>query len=42
MQADEARLGREAMAADGTELPLPARLGMKLLGRVMTMTAYRL
>jgi ubiquinone biosynthesis monooxygenase Coq7 len=42
MQADEVRHGREAMAAGGTELPLPVRLGMKLLGRVMTTTAYRL
>lgn len=36
------RHGREAMAAGGTELPLPARLAMKALGRVMTTTAYRL
>ncbi|MBL8380529.1 MAG: 2-polyprenyl-3-methyl-6-methoxy-1,4-benzoquinone monooxygenase [Burkholderiales bacterium] len=42
MQADEVRHGREAMAAGGAELPLPARLAMKVLGRVMTTTAYRL
>ncbi|MFN0159805.1 MAG: 2-polyprenyl-3-methyl-6-methoxy-1,4-benzoquinone monooxygenase [Burkholderiales bacterium] len=42
MQADEVRHGREAMTAGGVELPLPARLAMKVLGRVMTTTAYRL
>ena len=40
MQADEVRHGREAMAAGGAVLPLPARLAMKAMARVMTRTAY--
>ena len=42
MQADEVRHGREAMAAGGAVLPLPARLAMKAMARVMTATAYRI
>ena len=42
MQADEARHAREALAAGGVELPLPARLAMQLMAKVMTTTAYRL
>ena len=41
MQADEARHAREALAAGGVELPLPARLAMHLMAKVMTTTAYR-
>ena len=42
MQADEARHRRDAVAAGGADLPLPARLAMKAMARVMTATAYRL
>lgn len=39
MQLDEARHGRRALEAGGSELPLPVRLGMRLASRVMTTTA---
>ena len=42
MQADKARHRRDAVAAGGIDLPLPARLAMKAMVRVMTATAYRL
>ena len=42
MQADEVRHAREALAAGGDELPLPARLAMKVMAKVMTTTAYRI
>ncbi len=42
MQADEVRHAREAIAAGGDDLPLPARLAMKLMAKVMTTTAYRI
>jgi ubiquinone biosynthesis monooxygenase Coq7 len=42
MQADEARHAHEAMAAGGEDLPLPARLAMKVMAKVMTTTAYRI
>lgn len=42
MQADEVRHARDALAAGGIELPLPARLAMKAMARVMTATAYRI
>ena len=41
MQADEARHRRDAVAAGGIDLPLPARLAMKAMARVMTVTEYR-
>ena len=40
MREDEIRHGREARAAGGVDLPLPARLAMRLMGKVMTTTAY--
>jgi ubiquinone biosynthesis monooxygenase Coq7 len=40
MQADEVRHGHTAMALGGVELPLPARLAMRLAARVMTTTAH--
>lgn len=40
MQLDEARHGRNAMEAGGSELPLPVRLGMRLAAKVMTTTAH--
>jgi ubiquinone biosynthesis monooxygenase Coq7 len=42
MQADEVRHAREAITAGGDDLPLPARLAMKLMAKVMTTTAYRI
>ena len=42
MRDDEARHRREAQAAGGVVLPLPARLAMKTLAKVMTTVAYRL
>ena len=41
MRDDEARHRREATAAGGITLPLPARLAMKALAKVMTTLAYR-
>ena len=41
MQADEVRHARDAVAAGAVELPLPARLAMKAMAKVMTSTAYR-
>ena len=41
MQVDEARHAREALAAGGVELPWPARLAMRAMAKVMTVTAYR-
>lgn len=40
MRVDEARHGAEARAAGGTDLPLPVRLAMRGVARVMTRTAY--
>lgn len=40
MRADEARHGDEARAAGGTDLPLPVRMAMRGVARVMTRTAY--
>jgi ubiquinone biosynthesis monooxygenase Coq7 len=42
MQADEVRHAKDAVLAGGADLPLPARLAMKLMSRVMTTTAYRI
>jgi ubiquinone biosynthesis monooxygenase Coq7 len=42
MQVDEVRHARDAIAAGGVELPLPARLAMKAMAKVMTTTAYHL
>ena len=42
MRDDEARHRREAQAAGGVALPLPARLAMKAMAKVMTTVAYRL
>jgi len=42
MREDEIRHGREARAAGGVDLPWPARLAMRLMGKVMTTTAYRI
>ena len=41
MQLDEARHGRQALEAGGSELPFPVRLGMRLAAKVMTTTAHR-
>jgi len=40
MKTDEVGHARTAMERGGTDLPLPARLAMKLAARVMTTTAY--
>ena len=40
MQLDEARHGRRALEAGGSELPLPVRAGMRLMAKVMTTTAH--
>lgn len=40
MRADEARHGAEARAAGGTDLPVPVRLAMRGVARLMTRTAY--
>jgi ubiquinone biosynthesis monooxygenase Coq7 len=40
MREDEIRHGREARAAGGVDLPLPARVAMRVMGKVMTTTAY--
>lgn len=40
MRDDEARHGSEARAAGGADLPLPVRLAMQAVARVMTRTAY--
>ncbi len=40
MQLDEARHGRQALEAGGSELPFPVRLGMRLAAKVMTTTAH--
>lgn len=40
MRTDEARHGLSARAAGGRRLPLPARLAMKGVAKVMTTTAY--
>jgi len=42
MRVDEAHHGRTATALGGVELPLPARLAMRLAARVMTTTAHYL
>lgn len=39
MRADEVRHGQSALALGGAELPLPARLAMRLAAKVMTATA---
>ena len=41
MRDDEARHRREATAAGGVTLPLPARLAMQAMAKVMTTVAYR-
>jgi ubiquinone biosynthesis monooxygenase Coq7 len=41
MRDDEARHRNDAVAAGGTPLPLPARLAMKAMAKVMTTLAYR-
>ena len=40
MRVDEVRHGQTAGALGGAELPLPARLAMRLAARVMTATAH--
>lgn len=40
MQLDEARHGRDAMAAGGSRLPWPLRQTMRLSAKVMTTTSY--
>lgn len=40
MQLDEARHGRQALEAGGSELPFPVRLGMRLAAKVMTTTSH--
>ena len=40
MRVDEAHHGQTATALGGVELPLPARLAMRLAARVMTTTAH--
>lgn len=42
MRNDEARHRHEATAAGGVALPLPARLAMKAMAKVMTTVAYRI
>ena len=41
MRDDEARHRREATAAGGVTLPLPARLAMQAMAKLMTTLAYR-
>jgi ubiquinone biosynthesis monooxygenase Coq7 len=40
MSADEERHGSAAKNAGGIELPAPARALMRLIGRIMTRTAF--
>jgi ubiquinone biosynthesis monooxygenase Coq7 len=40
MKADEMRHAETAIALGGAELPLPVKLAMKLVSKVMTRTAY--
>jgi len=42
MRVDEARHGHTASALGGVELPLPARLAMRVAAKVMTTTAHYL
>ncbi len=42
MRDDEARHRHDAVAAGGAALPLPARLAMKAMAKVMTTLAYRI
>jgi ubiquinone biosynthesis monooxygenase Coq7 len=42
MRDDEVRHARDAVAAGGIELPLPARLAMQAMAKVMTTTAHRI
>ena len=42
MQADEVRHANDAVNAGGADLPLPARMAMKVMAKVMTTTAYRI
>ena len=42
MSDDEVRHGRAAMTLGGVELPLPARLAMRVAARLMTTTAHYL
>ncbi len=42
MRDDEARHRNDAVAAGGVALPLPARLAMKTMAKVMTTLAYRI
>ena len=41
MRVDEVRHARDAVVAGAEELPLPARLAMRAMAKVMTATAYR-
>jgi ubiquinone biosynthesis monooxygenase Coq7 len=40
MRADEVRHGEAAKTLGGAELPLPARLAMRIAAKVMTTTAH--
>ena len=40
MQTDEVKHGQTALALGGAELPLPARVAMRLVARLMTATAH--
>jgi ubiquinone biosynthesis monooxygenase Coq7 len=40
MRDDEVRHGQSAIALGGTQLPLPARLAMRMAAKVMTTTAH--
>lgn len=42
MKVDEARHAQSALAAGGSALPLPVRLAMRTMAKVMTATAYYL
>lgn len=42
MQADEAQHAKQALQAGAAKLPVPVKLLMKIGGRIMTSTAYRL
>lgn len=42
MKADEARHAQAAQGAGGLPLPLPVRLGMRAMAKIMTATAYYL
>lgn len=42
MQEDEIQHGQNAMSLGGSKLPLPARLGMRMLSRLMTRGSLRI